>query len=124
MLLALVGVAPDDIASDYELSFDRMRPFYEKLGEDDQGPLIEESSSARTPRLGRQSSQRWRRSTSTPTFAQAASATMIWRPYAGGFSGLTSLDGLMERLPKGGSGSLQTPNRDANLLSRQDVRLE
>jgi protein-tyrosine phosphatase len=35
LLLALVGVSDDDIAADYELSADRLRPLYKRLGEDD-----------------------------------------------------------------------------------------
>jgi hypothetical protein len=42
LLLALVGVASDDIASDYELSTDRLRRRFSTLGEDDQGPRIQE----------------------------------------------------------------------------------
>jgi hypothetical protein len=41
LLLALVGVAPDEIASDYELSADRLPPLFAALGMDDQGPEIE-----------------------------------------------------------------------------------
>jgi protein-tyrosine phosphatase len=41
LLLAVARVAPDDIASDYELSTSRLRPFYAELGEEDQGPQIE-----------------------------------------------------------------------------------
>lgn len=42
LLLALVGVAPDDIAADHELSTDRLRPLFAKLGERDQGPRIQQ----------------------------------------------------------------------------------
>jgi hypothetical protein len=42
LLLALVGVAPEDIASDYELSAERLRPHFAALGQPDQGPVIEE----------------------------------------------------------------------------------
>jgi protein-tyrosine phosphatase len=42
LLLALVGAAPDDIATDYELSTNRLRPRWASLGEDDQGLVIEE----------------------------------------------------------------------------------
>ncbi len=42
LLLALVGVAPDAIATDYELSADRLRPLYASRGQDDQGPRIQE----------------------------------------------------------------------------------
>jgi protein-tyrosine phosphatase len=41
LLLALVGVAPELIAADYELSADRLRPHWARLGEPDQGPAIE-----------------------------------------------------------------------------------
>jgi protein tyrosine/serine phosphatase len=41
LLLALVGVTPDDIAADYELSTDRVRPLFAALGWDDQGIEIE-----------------------------------------------------------------------------------
>ena len=40
LLLALVGVAPADIASDYELSTDRLRAHFAASGEDDQGAEI------------------------------------------------------------------------------------
>jgi protein-tyrosine phosphatase len=41
LLLALVGVAPDEIVSDYELSTERVRPLFAASGEDDQGPEIQ-----------------------------------------------------------------------------------
>jgi protein tyrosine/serine phosphatase len=40
--LALVGVAPEDIAADYALSAERLRPDYAALGKEDQGPLLEQ----------------------------------------------------------------------------------
>lgn len=42
LLLALVGVAPEDIASDYELSNLSLRRLWAERGEDDQCPVIEE----------------------------------------------------------------------------------
>jgi len=42
LLLGLVGAEPDEIASDYELSYERMRLLYTELGEEDQGPMIQE----------------------------------------------------------------------------------
>ena len=42
LLLALVGVTPDEIASDYELSNDRLRPHRAKLGKEDQSAWTEE----------------------------------------------------------------------------------
>jgi protein-tyrosine phosphatase len=42
VLLTLVGVPPDDIAADHELSTDRLRPLFAKLGLDDPGPRIQE----------------------------------------------------------------------------------
>jgi protein tyrosine/serine phosphatase len=42
LLLALVRTEPDEIASDYERSYDRMRLLYAELGEEDQGPIIQE----------------------------------------------------------------------------------
>jgi hypothetical protein len=42
LLLTLAGVAPEDIASDYELSTVRLRPLFAKLGEADQAPRIQE----------------------------------------------------------------------------------
>jgi len=42
LLLALLGVAAQDIVSDYELSTDLLRPYFAALGEDDQAPMIEE----------------------------------------------------------------------------------
>lgn len=48
LLLALVGVEADDIASDYELSYERMRPFYPESGEDDpEAFLMSRGTSAR-----------------------------------------------------------------------------
>lgn len=47
LLLALAGVAPEHIASDYELSAARLRARYEWLGEPDQGPLLDEFLTAR-----------------------------------------------------------------------------
>ena len=41
LLLALAGVDPQDIASDYELSTRRLEALYAELGEEDQGPQIE-----------------------------------------------------------------------------------
>jgi protein tyrosine/serine phosphatase len=41
LLLALVGVGADDIASDYALSRDRLAPLFARRGEPDQGPLID-----------------------------------------------------------------------------------
>ena len=42
LLLALVGVAPDDIASDYELSTEGVRRLDAALEEEDQGAVIDE----------------------------------------------------------------------------------
>jgi protein-tyrosine phosphatase len=42
VLLALVGVAAQDIAADYVLSADLLRPLFGRLGVADQGPVIEE----------------------------------------------------------------------------------
>jgi protein-tyrosine phosphatase len=42
LLLALVGVAPDDIAADHALSHDRLRPLYARKGLADDAPVIEE----------------------------------------------------------------------------------
>jgi protein-tyrosine phosphatase len=41
LALALVGVAPDEIAADYALSAERLRARYAVRGEPDQGPLLE-----------------------------------------------------------------------------------
>ncbi len=41
VLLALVGVAPSDIAADYMLSYERLPARYAARGEADQGPLLE-----------------------------------------------------------------------------------
>ncbi len=41
LLLALVGVVPEEIAADYALSAERLRPDYAALGKEDQGPLLE-----------------------------------------------------------------------------------
>jgi protein-tyrosine phosphatase len=42
LLLALAGVAFEEIATDYALSTERLRRRYEALGEPDQGPVLEE----------------------------------------------------------------------------------
>jgi protein-tyrosine phosphatase len=42
LLLALAGVAFEEIAADYALSAERLRPRYEALRESDQGPVLEE----------------------------------------------------------------------------------
>jgi hypothetical protein len=42
LLLALAGVAPEAIAADYELSSAGLTRRYEALGEEDQGPALEE----------------------------------------------------------------------------------
>jgi protein-tyrosine phosphatase len=42
LLLALVGVGPEDIASDYELSYRRMPGYYAARGEEDYGPVLRE----------------------------------------------------------------------------------
>ena len=42
LLLALVGVTPEEIVADYELSNFRLRPFWAERGITDQRPLIEE----------------------------------------------------------------------------------
>jgi protein-tyrosine phosphatase len=47
LLLALAGVAPDDIAADYALSAERLSWRYESLGEPDQGPELESFLTAR-----------------------------------------------------------------------------
>ena len=41
LLLALVGVAADQIAADYELSGERLPTLYARLGREDDGPLLE-----------------------------------------------------------------------------------
>jgi protein-tyrosine phosphatase len=42
LLLALAGVAPSDIADDYQLSTSRLAPAWSAWGLEDQGPLIED----------------------------------------------------------------------------------
>jgi protein tyrosine/serine phosphatase len=42
LLLALAGVAPEDVAADYMLSSARLESRYESLGEPNQGPELEE----------------------------------------------------------------------------------
>jgi protein-tyrosine phosphatase len=42
LLLAVAGVEPEEIASDYELSTERVRPLFAAMGRADQGPLIDE----------------------------------------------------------------------------------
>lgn len=42
LLLVLAGVEPDDIASDYALSTERLRRLYEARGEEDQGAALED----------------------------------------------------------------------------------
>ncbi|MGW3472169.1 tyrosine-protein phosphatase [Saccharopolyspora sp. NPDC000995] len=43
VLLAFAGVAADEIISDHELSHDRLRPLFARLGRPDQEPLIDEA---------------------------------------------------------------------------------
>ena len=52
LLLALAGVAPEDIAADYALSAARLRPRYESLGEPDQGPELDEFLTSRGTSAG------------------------------------------------------------------------
>lgn len=57
LLLALAGVRPEDIASDYELSTDRLPPLFEALGVDDQtdeirGILDKKNTTARAALFG------------------------------------------------------------------------
>jgi protein-tyrosine phosphatase len=47
LLLALAGVAPEDVAADYALSAERLRVRYESLAEPDQGPELHEFLTAR-----------------------------------------------------------------------------
>jgi hypothetical protein len=42
LLLALAGVSVAAIVADYELSSARLKPLFEKLGERDEGPVIDE----------------------------------------------------------------------------------
>jgi protein-tyrosine phosphatase len=42
LILALLGVSPEEIADEYELSTARLAPFYAQAGEDDQGGAIDE----------------------------------------------------------------------------------
>lgn len=42
LLLALVGVDPEDIAADYELSYERMPGYYAARGEEDYGAVLRE----------------------------------------------------------------------------------
>jgi protein-tyrosine phosphatase len=42
LLLALAGVAPGEIADDYELSASRLAPAWSAWGLEDQGPIIED----------------------------------------------------------------------------------
>lgn len=42
VLLALVGVAPEEIAADYALSAERLQARYASRGEEDQGPMFEQ----------------------------------------------------------------------------------
>ncbi|MCW2919262.1 MAG: hypothetical protein JWN52_7330 [Actinomycetia bacterium] len=53
LLLSLVGVSPEEIVADYELSATRLSPLFAEYGMDDQGPYIEgvfkrKNTSART----------------------------------------------------------------------------
>ncbi|WP_131766491.1 tyrosine-protein phosphatase [Candidatus Protofrankia californiensis] len=47
LLLALVDVAPEDIAADYDLSTDRLRPAFAARGLEDQGPVIQKILAAK-----------------------------------------------------------------------------
>ena len=52
LLLALAGVAPEEIAADYVLSAARLRSRYESLGEPDQGPELDEFLTSRGTSAG------------------------------------------------------------------------
>ncbi len=52
LLLALVGVAPEDIAADYALSAERLPARYAARGEEDQGPLLQEFLASRDTTAG------------------------------------------------------------------------
>jgi protein-tyrosine phosphatase len=41
LLQALAGVAPEEIAADYEVSTERLRPLYERLGFGDVGSRVD-----------------------------------------------------------------------------------
>ncbi|MEU6264045.1 tyrosine-protein phosphatase [Saccharopolyspora shandongensis] len=43
VLLAFAGVAADDIVADHQLSHDRLRPMFDRLGKPDQEPFIDEA---------------------------------------------------------------------------------
>jgi protein-tyrosine phosphatase len=52
LLLALAGVAPEEIAADYVLSAARVQARYESLGEPDQGPELDEFLTSRGTSAG------------------------------------------------------------------------
>jgi protein tyrosine/serine phosphatase len=53
LLLAMLGVAAEDIADDYELSVPRLRPLFAQRGEPDQGPLVDAFLASRGTTLRR-----------------------------------------------------------------------
>jgi protein tyrosine/serine phosphatase len=75
VLLALLGVAPSDIAAEYMLSYERLPARYAARGEPDQGPLLQPSSPTVGPRQATSSSTRSSHSTSRYKSEPAASPT-------------------------------------------------
>ena len=59
LLLALVGVAVEDIAADYALSAERLAARYAARGEPDQGPLVEAFLADRGTSGGRAHHDAW-----------------------------------------------------------------
>lgn len=86
LLLALVGVAPDDIATDYALSAERLPARYAARGEEDQGRCWRAFLPAGAPRQASSSSRRWPISTSKPACLTLGSPATTWPPCGGAFS--------------------------------------
>jgi hypothetical protein len=75
VLLALVGVAAEDIAADYALSASGLARLFTLLGQQDQRSDAYLTRTGRVPPRARSSSPRWARWTLTPTCEPPVSGT-------------------------------------------------
>jgi len=84
LLVSLVGVAPEDIATDYALSTERLRARYAARGEDDQGPRLASFLAGKGTTVGEASSQPSLTLTSRRVFATPDSRIRTSQPYGSG----------------------------------------
>jgi protein-tyrosine phosphatase len=76
LLLALVGVSGDDIAGDYELSADRLRPLYERSREEDFAPIAQ-SLLARRKTTARETIRAIRRSLDAEAYLRSGGLSAV-----------------------------------------------